>query len=124
MSWPNRWPRPRWTARSSSCTRTARERRKRGLQAIGRSRGGWKTKLHLLACDDRGALAPGQAHDAPTGRALLRRHSRREGGLALLMDRACEDDATRGLARLGARRAAEAQPARALGLRPRALQAP
>ena len=76
--------------------------KKGGPQAIGRSCGGWTTKLHLLARDDRGALtlalSPGQAHDASTGRALRRRHGRREGGPALLMDRACEDDATRGLA--------------------------
>ena len=62
------------------------------------------TKLHLLALarDDRGvlmlALSPGQAHDAPVGRELLRCHGRRGGGPALLLDRACEDDATRSLA--------------------------
>jgi hypothetical protein len=43
--------------------------RKNGPQAIGKSRGGWNTKSHLLAADARTAatfsLSPGQAHDAP-----------------------------------------------------------
>lgn len=50
---------------------------KNGPQAIGKSRGGWNTKIHLLAADARTAvtlsLSPGQAHDAPEGRELLRR---------------------------------------------------
>ena len=41
------------------------------------SRGGWTTKLHMVAADARTAvtfsLSPGQAHDAPEGRKLLRR---------------------------------------------------
>ena len=44
-------------------------RKKNGPQAIGKSRGGWTTKIHLIAADARTAvtfpLAPGQAHDAP-----------------------------------------------------------
>ena len=121
------WLRPPWTARSSSCIRTARGCRKRGRQAIGRSRGGWTTNLHLLARDDRGALAmalsPGQAA-ATAGRELLERHSPREDGPALLMDRACEDDRhSRARPRLAARRPAEAQPPPALALQPCALQA-
>ena len=40
---------------------------KNGPQAIGKSRGGWTTKLHLVAADARTALtvalSPGQAHD-------------------------------------------------------------
>lgn len=39
-----------------------------GPQAIGKSRGGWNTKIHLIAADARTAvtfsLSPGQAHDA------------------------------------------------------------
>ena len=58
-------------------------------------------KLHLLARDDRGALAlalsPGQAATASAGRELLERHGPREDGPALLMDRAYKDDATREL---------------------------
>ena len=43
--------------------------KKNGPQAIGKSRGGWTTKLHLAAANERTALrfslSPGQAHDAP-----------------------------------------------------------
>ena len=46
----------------------ARGRRKKGDKAIGRSRGGLTTKLHVLAIDDRTPLAlsltPGQWGDA------------------------------------------------------------
>ena len=45
------------------------------------------------------SLSPGQAHDAPVGRRLLRRLVPSQEGLPLLMDRAYEGDATRGLAR-------------------------
>ena len=44
------------------------------------------------------ALSPGQAHDAPEGRRLLRRLGPHWAGLPLLMDRAYEGDATRQLA--------------------------
>src|SRR6186713_3127803 len=51
--------------------------KKNGPQAIGKSRGGWNTKVHMVAADARTAitfsLSPGQAHDAPEGRALLSR---------------------------------------------------
>ena len=50
--------------------------KKNGPQAIGKSRGGWNTKIHLVAADARTAitfaLSPGHAHDAPEGRELLR----------------------------------------------------
>ena len=86
--------------------------KKNGPQAIGRSRGGWTTKLHLVAADDRtaviGALSPGQAGDAPQGRQLLQAlgpladHERLPADLVLVMDRAYEGDETRSLAeRLG-----------------------
>lgn len=45
------------------------------------------------------ALSPGQAHDAPQGRALLRQLGAIEGPVHLLMDRAYEGNATRQLAR-------------------------
>src|SRR6201986_4596094 len=49
--------------------------KKNGPQAIGKARGGWNTKIHLVAADARTvitfALSPGNAHDAPEGRALL-----------------------------------------------------
>ena len=42
---------------------------------MGKSRGGWNTKIHMVSSDDRTAVAfalsPGQAHDAPEGRKLL-----------------------------------------------------
>jgi len=55
----------------------ARQRRKRGArnQAIGRSRGGLTTKIHLavrgLGCPVRFVLTPGQAGDAPQAATLL-----------------------------------------------------
>ena len=44
------------------------------------------------------SLSPGQVHDAPEGRALLRRLAAEQEGLPLLMDRAYEGDETRQLA--------------------------
>src|SRR4029450_10873548 len=45
--------------------------KKNALQAIGTSRAGWTTKIHMVAADARTAitfaLSPGQAHDAPEG---------------------------------------------------------
>ena len=73
-----------------------------GPQAIGKSRGGWTTKIHPVAADARTAvtfsLSPGQAHDAPEGRKLLHRLGKRQGKLPLLMDRAYEGNRTRQLA--------------------------
>ena len=77
-------------------------RKKNGPQAIGKSRGGWTTKLHMVAADDRTALAfslsPGNAHDAPEGRKLLSTMELPPGQPALVMDRAYEDNKTRQLA--------------------------
>ena len=71
-----------------------------GPHAIGQSRGGWTTKIHLVAVDARTAIAfaLGQAHDAPEGRKLLQRLGRMPRPVPLLMDRAYEGDATRKLA--------------------------
>ena len=82
-------------------------RKKSGPQAIGKSRGGWNTKIHMVASDDRTAVAfalsPGHAHDAPEGRKLLESMGKppdaAAAGCALVMDKAYEDDATRALAR-------------------------
>ena len=56
-------------------SRRYRSPEKGGSQSIGKSRGGWTTKIHMVAADDRTAVAfrlsPGQAHDAPQGRRLL-----------------------------------------------------
>ncbi len=44
------------------------------------------------------SLSPGQDHDAPAGRELLRSLGEHEGDIALIMDRAYEGDETRQLA--------------------------
>ena len=76
--------------------------KKNGPQAIGRSRGGWTTKIHMVAADARTAitfsLSPGQAHDAPEGRKLLNRLGQQHDTPSLIMDRAYEGDETRQLA--------------------------
>ncbi len=76
--------------------------KKNGPQAIGRSRGGWNTKLHMVAADARTAvifsLTPGNAHDAPAGRELMRAIPKECKGACLVMDRAYEGDETRQLA--------------------------
>ena len=76
--------------------------KKKGPQAIGKSRGGWNTKIHMLAASARTAvefcLSPGQAHDAPWGRELLRRVGPTQLRLPLVADRAYEGDETRQLA--------------------------
>ena len=77
-------------------------RKKNGPQAIGKSRGGWTTKIHLVAADARTALtfalSPGQAHDGPEGRKLLTSLGPQDAELALVMDRAYQGDETRQLA--------------------------
>ena len=76
--------------------------KKNGPQAIGRSRGGWTTKIHMVAADARTAvtfsLSPGQAHDAPEGRQLLNRLGQQHDDPSLIMDRAYEGNETRQLA--------------------------
>ncbi len=80
-----------------------------GPQAIGRSRGGLTTKVHVIAADARTAIiwaiSPGQDHDAPHGRKLLNRLGPRKKNpegeqlkLFLVADRAYEGDETRQLA--------------------------
>ncbi|MFC7436631.1 IS5 family transposase [Hydrogenophaga bisanensis] len=76
--------------------------KKNGPQAIGKSRGGWSTKIHMVAADARTAvtfcLSPGQAHDAPEGRRLLSSLGPTSRPVHLLMDRAYEGNETRQLA--------------------------
>src|SRR6476619_6094265 len=59
-------------------------------------------KVHMVAADARTAitfsLSPGQAHDAPEGRALLSRLGAPNRPLHLIMDRAYEGNETRQLA--------------------------
>src|SRR5258708_21717750 len=75
--------------------------KKNGPQAIGKSRGGWNTKIHMVAADARTAivfaLSPGHDHDAPHGRALLEELGPMPEGLPMLMDRAYEGKETRQL---------------------------
>ncbi len=56
----------------------------------------------MVAADARTAitfsLSPGQAHDAPEGRKLLRTLEQAESPVCLIMDRAYEGDETRQLA--------------------------
>lgn len=76
--------------------------KKNGAQAIGKSRGGWTTKIHMVAADARTAitfaLSPGQVHDGPAGRQLLSKLGRPKWPIHLLMDRAYEGNQTRQLA--------------------------
>ena len=63
-----------------------------GYSHIGKSRGGWTTKIHMVAANARTAitfaLSPGQAHDALEGRKLLTSPGPQSPGRILLMDRA------------------------------------
>lgn len=76
--------------------------KKRSSKSIGKSRGGRSTKIHLVAANDRTAIAfslsPGRARDAPAGRDLLRKLGEQERPVHLLMDRAYEGNETRQLA--------------------------
>ena len=102
--------------------------KKNDPQAIGKSRGGWTTKLHLAAANERTALtfslSPGPAHDAPTGRHLLHglgpAHDSGAGHGPRL--RRPGDLPTRSDSRVHARGAATSEPTRPLGVRPAALQ--
>ena len=73
-----------------------------GPQSIGKSRGGWTTKIRMVAADGRTAmtfsLSPGQPRDAPEGRKLPKRIAPPRRNPSLLMDRAYESNVTRQLA--------------------------
>ncbi len=83
-------------------SRRNRRVKKYGPQAIGKSRGGWTTKIHMVAADARTAitfsLSPSHAHDAPEGCRLLRTMAPPDSQVCLLMDRAYEGKETRQLA--------------------------
>ena len=76
--------------------------KRHGPQAIGKSRGGWTTKINMLTASARTAIdfciSPGQAHDAPSGRELLKKVGPVQLRLPLVADRAYEGDETRQLA--------------------------
>src|SRR5487761_248951 len=67
-----------------------------------KSRGGWTTKIHMVAAIARTAIAfqlsPGQASDAQVGRELRGGIGPLPAPLHLIMDRAYEDNETRQLA--------------------------
>jgi transposase len=72
--------------------------KRNGPQSIGKSRGGWNTKIPMVAADARAAIAfalsPDKAHDAPEGVWQLPSMPK---GIPMLMDRADEGDQTRQL---------------------------
>lgn len=74
-------------------------REKNGKQGIGKSRGGWNTKIHAVTVDDTRLvgflLTGGNVPDAQAGRLLLEILGKQEASVSLLMDRAYEDDLTR-----------------------------
>ncbi len=86
-----------------SASRWNRGFKKNGPQAIGKSRGGWTTKIHLVAANARCALtlalSPGQTGDGPAGRELLRAWRSVPPNCHLIMDRAYEGNETLQLAR-------------------------
>ena len=85
-----------------SPSRRHRRVKKNGPQAIGKSRSGWTTKIHMVAADARTAitfaLSPGQASDTIEGRKLLGGIGPLPAPLHLVMDRAYEDNETLQLA--------------------------
>ena len=78
-------------------------RKTNGPQSIGKSRGGWNAKIHMVSASGRQAmifrLSGGQANDAPEGRALLKSWAGPVADAPLAMDRACEGEETRRLVR-------------------------
>ena len=73
--------------------------RKNGGQAIGRTRGGWNTKIHVVAASDTVnagfLLSGGNEPDANAGRLLLETLDPQETTVDLAMDRAYSDGLTR-----------------------------
>src|SRR5664280_2772176 len=98
---PHRGREPGFHHRQSP-SRRHRRVKKNGPQAIGKSRGGWTTKIHMVAADARTAitfaLSPGQASDTIEGRKLLGGIGPLPAPLPLIMDRAYEDNETLQLA--------------------------
>jgi transposase len=68
-------------------------------RALGRSRGGWGTKIHLAACDERTALGialtAGQAGDAPAFEPTLCDVPDETAATAVVADRSYDSDAIR-----------------------------
>ena len=77
--------------------------KKNGPQSIGKSRGGWNTKIHMISTNNRLAmifsLSSGQTHDGPEGHALLESWDKPVENVPMVMGRAYEGDKTRQLVR-------------------------
>ena len=84
--------------------RRTRGFKKLGKQAIGKSKGGRNTKLHVVSADDKVIaemhLSGGECHDGPEGRKSIANIGGDFWGAPILMDRAYESDETRMLARV------------------------
>ena len=78
--------------------------KKTGKQSIGKTRGGWNTKLHVVSANDKVvvgiSLSGGECHDTPEGRKLLRAIGKSNALIPLLMDKAYEGDETRNTAEI------------------------
>lgn len=90
------------TAPPAKCTPMLMGFKKRGKQAIGKSKGGWNTKLHVVSANDEVIiemhLSSGERHDAPEGRISIEKVGSNFEGIPIIMDRANEGDKTRELA--------------------------
>ncbi|MDP6748108.1 MAG: hypothetical protein QGH37_14030 [Candidatus Poribacteria bacterium] len=75
------------------------EHEKNGQPSIGKSGGGWTTKIHLLAQDTGRAIAfrlsPGNCHDAAEGEGWLKGIDFPLAGCPMIMDPADEGDTAR-----------------------------
>ena len=96
-------------------------RKTNGPQSIGKSRGGWYAKIHMVSASGRQAmifrLSDGQAHDAPEGRALPESWADPGAGAPL-----ATDPPARPRPGNDAGRAAEGEPESRMELRPGNLQ--
>ena len=65
--------------------------KKNGPQSVGKSRGGWTTKIHMVAASDRlglrFCLSPGQADDKQNGQRLLQNCGHYLPKIPLVMDK-------------------------------------
>ena len=75
--------------------------KKRGKQSIGKSKGGWNTKLHVVSANDKVIvemhLSGGNRHDSPQGRISIEQTGNKFEGVPIIMDKAYEGDKTRQL---------------------------
>ena len=78
------------------------ELKKNGSQSIGKSVGGWSTKIHMIVADAvtavTFALSPVQNTDAPEGRNILKYYEgNQEQPIVMIIDKAYDGDETRQL---------------------------